>query len=1002
MACVLATALLTCASSAYAQVIEEGEFPIKGGGIPGESFSLSCPPRLVAQAGESILLSCAATDVSEEAIHDRWESPSGNNLRLLSYAHSHSFTVPVSGAGEEYHYIASMTTSASGVPRTARRRVTVRVVEGEEDASALANKGRVPSITCNDAEVYESTADFTLDCSVTDEPSDATYAWTARGSTSDTNDLSSTTVLKPTFSVPGDIDERNGADKDYEYTVTLSASGINDITEDVTVTVLEKYDISPARGCSINWFYDSYTSTISFSYTNQVYEAESDFQFPRCGYRGAPAPAVYRFSWTTSGSTPSSAISLLSATDIGAPFFRVPDEVSEDKTYEYTMTVSADNADPALISYTVDVKNRGTIVVACGDATFTTTFGTPPIRAFQILEEDSDYVLWCSAAGAPVGSDYTYAWTARGSTANTDLLSATNIASPTFDVPDTVESTETYEYKLTVSADNAVEGSREVLVIVYDMDIMVTCEDSPYDVDESDADIELECDASGGPVFPTDEHKYSWDWSPTTNLTDHYTATPTFSVPEDVDRDTTWTYTVTALTSVPGFLDWFPEESTNVTVTVRNRSTGTGTLSIVCTDPGSVYEGSEDITLDCSASGAPPGSSYAYAWTARGTTSNTDRLSSTTIAKPTFDVPEEVAADETYEYTLTVSADNVDDATADVTVTVRNRSTGTGTLSIVCTDPGSVYEGSEDITLDCSASGAPPGSSYAYAWTARGTTSNTDRLSSTTIAKPTFDVPEEVAADETYEYTLTVSAENANDGTANVTVTVLDLHKPGSIEEDRLALEALYDSTNGNNWIDNTDWKSDKPVQEWYGVSVDLDDGRIRALNLDGNGLSGNIPSGMSNLKNLDSLDLADNYLTGTIPESFIDLSLTLFHIGGTNTVTIPSSLIPWYNSISNTDIAAPTASESTELPEILMLGGNYPNPFNPVTTIEYALPATDHVRLVVYDLAGHEVAVLVDEVKPAGNHTVRFDAVDMPSGLYVCRLQAAGKIDMHAMILVK
>ena len=981
----------------------------------------------------------------------------------------------------------------------------MRVVEGEEDASALANKGRVPSITCNDAEVYESTADFTLDCSVTDEPSDATYAWTARGSTSDTNDLSSTTVLKPTFSVPGDIDERNGADKDYEYTVTLSASGINDITEDVTVTVLEKYDISPARGCSINWFYDSYTSTISFSYTNQVYEAESDFQFPRCGYRGAPAPAVYRFSWTTSGSTPSSAISLLSATDIGAPFFRVPDEVSEDKTYEYTMTVSADNADPALISYTVDVKNRGTIVVACGDATFTTTFGTPPIRAFQILEEDSDYVLWCSAAGAPVGSDYTYAWTARGSTANTDLLSVTNIASPTFDVPDTVESTETYEYKLTVSADNAVEGSREVLVIVYDMDIMVTCEDSPYDVDESDADIELECDASGGPVFPTDEHKYSWDWSPTTNLTDHYTATPTFSVPEDVDRDTTWTYTVTALTSVPGFLDWFPEESTNVTVTVRNRSTGTGTLSIVCTDPGSVYEGSEDITLDCSASGAPPDSSYAYAWTARGTTSNTDRLSSTTIAKPTFDVPEEVAADETYEYTLTVSADNVDDATADVTVTVRNRSTGTGTLSIVCTDPGSVYEGSEDfsldcsasgapganpvytyawtargstpntdllsatniasptffvpdevgadvtyeytltvsaenaddatadvtvtvrnrstgtgtlsvvctdpgsvyegsedITLDCSASGAPPGSSYAYAWTARGTTSNTDRLSSTTIAKPTFDVPEEVAADETYEYTLTVSAENANDGTANVTVTVLDLHKPGSIEEDRLALEALYDSTNGNNWIDNTDWKSDKPVQEWYGVSVDLDDGRIRALNLDGNGLSGNIPSGMSNLKNLDSLDLADNYLTGTIPESFIDLSLTLFHIGGTNTVTIPSSLIPWYNSISNTDIAAPTASESTELPEILMLGGNYPNPFNPVTTIEYALPATDHVRLVVYDLAGHEVAVLVDEVKPAGNHTVRFDAVDMPSGLYVCRLQAAGKIDMHAMILVK
>ena len=57
-----------------------------------------------------------------------------------------------------------------------------------------------------------------------------------RGSTADTDDLSSTTILKPMFSVPTDINESDDADKDYEYTVTLSASGITDVTEDVKVT----------------------------------------------------------------------------------------------------------------------------------------------------------------------------------------------------------------------------------------------------------------------------------------------------------------------------------------------------------------------------------------------------------------------------------------------------------------------------------------------------------------------------------------------------------------------------------------------------------------------------------------------------------------------------------------------------------------------------------------------------------------------------------------------
>ena len=94
--------------------------------------------------------------------------------------------------------------------------------------------------------------------------------------------------------------------------------------------------------------------------------------------------------------------------------------------------------------------------------------------------------------------------------------------------------------------------------------------------------------------------------------------------------------------------------------------------------------------------------------------------------------------------------------------------------------------------------------------------------------------------------------------------------------------------------------------------------------------------------------------------------------------------------------------TESEELPAELALLGNYPNPFNPETTIRYALPQAGNVLLAVYDLLGHEVAVLVDEPKPAGHHMARFHAGHLPSGAYVYRLQAQGKVMTNMMTLVK
>ena len=103
-------------------------------------------------------------------------------------------------------------------------------------------------------------------------------------------------------------------------------------------------------------------------------------------------------------------------------------------------------------------------------------------------------------------------------------------------------------------------------------------------------------------------------------------------------------------------------------------------------------------------------------------------------------MPDDVSATTTYEYLLTVSAENAESGSAQVTVTVLN----TGTLSVTCADPPSVYEGSADFDLDCSASGAPAGSDYAYVWTARGDTQDVSLLSATDIESPIFYVPDEV------------------------------------------------------------------------------------------------------------------------------------------------------------------------------------------------------------------------------------------------------------------
>lgn len=91
-----------------------------------------------------------------------------------------------------------------------------------------------------------------------------------------------------------------------------------------------------------------------------------------------------------------------------------------------------------------------------------------------------------------------------------------------------------------------------------------------------------------------------------------------------------------------------------------------------------------------------------------------------------------------------------------------------------------------------------------------------------------------------------------------------------------------------------------------------------------------------------------------------------------------------------------------SKLPSRLTLAGNYPNPFNPTTRIEYTLSKRDLVNLTVFNMAGQEVARLVDETQSAGTYVVRFDASKLPSGVYLYRLQAGNKFLTRKMMLLK
>lgn len=142
---------------------------------------------------------------------------------------------------------------------------------------------------------------------------------------------------------------------------------------------------------------------------------------------------------------------------------------------------------------------------------------------------------------------------------------------------------------------------------------------------------------------------------------------------------------------------------------------------------------------------------------------------------------------------------------------------------------------------------------------------------------------------------------------------------------DRDILIALYDATNGDNWTNNTNWCTNAPLSEWYGVTLDYSQERVQYIHLFYNNLVGSIPEEIGNLTELYTLDLSGNTLTGEIPSSIGNMHILGYLYLNNNQLT---GSIP--QEIGNlSDLRACYIYEN-------QLMGNIPSEFGNLINLEY------------------------------------------------------------------
>jgi hypothetical protein len=126
------------------------------------------------------------------------------------------------------------------------------------------------------------------------------------------------------------------------------------------------------------------------------------------------------------------------------------------------------------------------------------------------------------------------------------------------------------------------------------------------------------------------------------------------------------------------------------------------------------------------------------------------------------------------------------------------------------------------------------------------------------------------------------------------------------------------------------------------------------------------------------------------------------FNVRNTGVYNEEQQMIARQVILSGTTYDISQVNSGTITPRQFELSQNYPNPYNPTTTINYSIDKPGIVKLSVYDIRGSKITTIVNENKPAGNYSVNFIASSLPSGIYFYKLEAGQYSQIKKMILLK
>ncbi len=185
---------------------------------------------------------------------------------------------------------------------------------------------------------------------------------------------------------------------------------------------------------------------------------------------------------------------------------------------------------------------------------------------------------------------------------------------------------------------------------------------------------------------------------------------------------------------------------------------------------------------------------------------------------------------------------------------------------------------------------------------------------------------------------------------------------------------------------------------EWMGMFVTSDaivfdsDGDLYFTSIEDNSIWRFNPSTLDfdNIITSDLLKWPDSFAYSTTGELYVTTSRILFPRG-------PHHI---YKII---DLAAATEDDiPIGKPKEFYLLPNYPNPFNPITTIQYKLPQQSDVQITIYDMLGKKVTILASEIQDAGYKSIQWNAANVPSGMYFYQIKAGEYIQTRKMVLLK